>query len=488
MSFFLDSALAMENELNKNFIVDLFFNPFFYVFIAFSCMTGIILYYKISKVEKRNKEILEKLDRDDLTSLLSVAAFKEKLSQILLNAKENEYEIIVFDIDHFRVINKYFGRAIGLEIIKSMGKTLQQAYLASDTYLSRLNAEEFIICKKVDEGIKIDKLIDLFILPTVQSILGKNYNLSISAGLYRTAGIYEKAIDVIDYADLARLKGKKHYKTTINYFNDELREEILDTVEITFQMQRALKEKEFFVKYQAKVDFQTFEIIGAEALVRWLPPSNVQIYPDRFIKVMETNGFILELDLYVFKEVCKFISDNSQKKQSVFPKIAVNFSPITMSEPQIVEVLEAILKRFNVSSSQIEIELTESAFVNHEKMILERINSLRKLGFTVAIDDFGTGISSLNRLSVMEVDVLKLDKSFLFANQGERGSIVVEEIILLAQRLGMKIVSEGVETKEQVENLRSLNCDIAQGYYFSRPISEIEFLDFLDKGIEIDIK
>ncbi len=478
--FIADSTLSYATATEPLFVLDtMFTNPLFYFILLFALSILLFLYY-IWQLEKKQKiEILNLLNTDELTSLLSMRAFREKVAQTLLSANANEYEVIVFDIDYFRAINKYFGRSTGIEIIKSMADTLKRAYLQPDIYISRISAEEFVIFKKIDEGMKIEKVIELFILPSVQSIIGKTYDLNVSVGIYTISDTAEKVADLIDYADLARLNGKKIYKTTFTHFSDEMREEIEDTIEITLRMESALREKEFFVKYQPKIDFKTLKINGAEALVRWQPSVGNQIYPDRFIKVMETNGFIFELDLYVFKEVCRFISTHADSY--TIPKIAVNFSAISLAEPKIIEVLLAIMQRFKVATSQIEIELTESAFVDYEEVIVERINTFRGLGFSVAVDDFGTGVSSLNRLSAMNVDVLKLDKSFLHSNQDSRGTIVVEQIIHLAKKLGMRIVSEGVENEGQVEWLRDVQCDTAQGYYFSRPIPEAEFLALLIK-------
>ncbi len=444
------------------------------------------MYLMKVQMNKKN-EILRMLNTDDITSLSSSRYFSVQVKEKLKAANPSEYELITLDIDYFRMINKHYGMEKGTQVICYMADALQKAYANSDVLMSRNHSEQFAIFKRIDVGFSIEHVVEEFIVRAIKDVVGKNYSLTLSAGIYPIVDPQEEISDMIDFADIARRRGKALHKMTYVTFNEKMRKDFLDTIHIVHRMEGALKDGEFIIVLQPKVCFETLKIIGAEALVRWIPAEGGPIYPDKFISTMETDGFISELDLYVFEKVCAFVQENSMYYR--VPKIAVNLSAVTMCEPNIVEKLIAIAKRYNVSPSNLELELTESALNAFEDAIIKALSRLKSLGFSIAMDDFGTGESSLNRLGVIKVDVLKLDKSFLNFNQNaDQGHIVVEKIIELAKELNMKIVSEGVETLEQVLWLRGLQCHIAQGYYFSRPVDLDTFKQLLKDDITFSLE
>ncbi len=449
--------------------------------ILLSIIFAIAVYLMRVQVKKKN-EILRLLHTDDVTSLISPRYFGIQVQKKLKTALPNEYELITLDIDYFRMINKHYGMEKGTQVICYMADSLQRAYADFDVILTRNHSEQFAIFKKINDGHTIEYVVENFLVRAIQDIVGKNYSLTMSTGIYPIQDTREETSDMIDFADIARRRGKALHKITYVTFNEHMRQDFLDTLRIVHRMEGALKDGEFKVVFQPKVSFETLKIIGAEALVRWIPAEGGPIYPDKFISTMETDGFITELDLYVFEKVCAYIQENMA--HYTIPQIAINLSAVTMCEKDIVEKLLEITKRYGVSPHNLELELTESALNAFEETIISALVRLKNHGFSIAMDDFGTGESSLNRLGVIKVDVLKLDKSFLNFNQeSDHGHIVVEKIVELAKELNMKIVSEGVETLEQVLWLRDLKCHIAQGYYFSRPIDGDAFKNLLNDDI-----
>ncbi len=416
--------------------------------------------------------------KDDITPLMSVSKFTEEADIILSIAKEGTYEMILMDIDYFRMINNYYGPEQGTEVIQAMANALLDAYKNTNTLICRRIAEQFIILKKVDQGPAIKEVVKSFVVPRIKNIVGENYSLKMSIAYCKNSAEDTSMNSLLDNVNIAHSEAKKEHNFSFVEFNDNMRKKSSTMLNIIYRMEHALANKEFKVHYQAKVSFDTQKIMGAEALVRWIPPIGDPIYPNDFIPIMEENGFISELELYIFEEVCSYIQKNKEAFKDL--KIAVNISPITLSKSILIKQMVEILKKYSIPPSHIEIEITESALGNFEDTLPLIIKVLHKIGFSVAMDDFGAGNSSLNRLSVIEVDVLKLDKVFLdFHEDAPRGSLVVQQIIVLAKQLGMKIVAEGIEHENQAKWLKEIECDIAQGYYFAKPIKESDFLDLV---------
>ncbi len=446
---------------------------YFILFGVFLVVLGVGLVYII-----RQRSAISSLAKDDITPLKSISQFSKEVDELLIKASPLEYELIMLDIDYFRLINNYYGTDRGTEVIKAMAEALIDAYKGTKVILSRRIAEQFVVFKKISTGRKIEEVINTFVEPRIKSIIGSGYSLKMSIGSCKNTQKDKKVNSLFDNATVAKLKAKKIHKTSFLEFNDEMRQEANVMLDIIYRMEPAIKNKEFKVHYQPKIDFNSLKIMGAEALTRWIPPIGNPIYPNDFIPVMEKNGFISQLELYVFEEVCSFIQKNSN--QIKIPKIAVNVSLITLTNAQLIKEIVKILKDYKIHPTQIEIEITESAIGDFEEVLPIIIKILHKVGFTVAMDDFGAGNSSLNRLSVINVDVLKLDKAFIdFHDEAPRGYAVVKQMIELAKQLDMKVVAEGIEKKEQAKWLKEMNCDIAQGFYFAKVLNESDFVNLL---------
>ncbi len=344
-----------------------------------------------------------------------------------------------------------------------------------------------MILRKVGECGDIKQLYKTELLPSIRDVIGEKYNLSMSFGMVTIEDCKEKANNIIGHADNARVQGKHSHKTTFITFDRNMKKLYEDRINITFRMEQAIRDREFFVLYQPKVDFNSMRVAGAEALVRWKPKLGTMIYPNDFIPVFEENGFISTLDLYVLEEVCKFIKYNRDKLE--IPRVSVNMSAHTILSNKILNRVSDIVALHEIKPEEIELELTESAVETDAQEFLTRVRQFKKLGYIISIDDFGAGVSSLNRLSAIEADVLKLDKAFFdLKDQGGKSTVVVADIVTMAKHLNMKVVAEGVETSAQALWLKGIKCDYAQGYYFAKPMSENDFKDLIVSKKEYTIE
>ncbi len=480
-----NSNAFFPEESFMEFLLDVW--PYILRVLIALAIPGVFIVYRLEK--KKRKDILKAYHTDVLTGLATTPKFIECVTGVLEKAKEGEYQVISLDIDLFKTINSYYSIERGTEVIKKLAKSLKLAFASENTCILRRNADQFVVFTKNMEREEVKDVYFSYILPSLQEMIGLKYNLSLSFGMYTIANCSEKVSTMIGYADVARLQGKSIHKTTFIEFNDHMKAELENKINVTFRMEQALKDREFSVVYQPKVDFDTLKIGGAEALVRWYPRLGEVIYPDAFIPIFESNGFIMELDLYVLEDVCKFIAINYRKFS--IPRISVNLSAHSVLDSQIAFRILEIIDRYHLKPSDIELEITESAIVREERKFLKQVKCLKELGFAIAIDDFGAGVSSLNRLSAMEADVLKLDKAFFdLKEQGGRSATIVEDVIRMADHLQMQVVAEGVETFSQAMWLRQLKCTYAQGYYFDKPMDEASFKKILSeaKTYQIEIR
>ncbi len=446
-------------------------------FLIFASFMGFIYY----TAHKKRLAVLDAINHDELTGLSSFFHFTQVAPKMLQHAKENQYQLVTVDLDHFSHVSKFLGFNTSKEVILAMGKALEVAFQGKNTLVARIVSEQFVILGEYESLTHIKGICEQQVLPAIQKVVGERFCLSLSVGVYVMKTPSEPIHEQVDRANMARTKGKSLHKHTYYYFDDSMQKRHEKEALIVSRMEQAVKDEEFVLVYQPKIDFETVTIGGAEALVRWYPKDGSTIFPDEFINVFESNGFIENLDFYVFEHVCQFIQKYSPTVD--IPVISANLSSYTLRNTATPGRLWALLSKYNLSPQQVELEITESALTDDANILQEQVDNLKKLGFTVSMDDFGSGVSSLNRLASLNVDVVKLDKVFLdFNSTDEKGSVVVENVIRLTKDLDMKVVCEGVETLEQAQWLKSLQCNLAQGYYFERPLSEADFLEALREG------
>lgn len=299
--------------------------------------------------------------------------------------------------------------------------------------------------------------------------------------MYFNTGIYEvppNEIDIEQYYNNAMIACEMsgdESENSIAYFDIEMNKQKLWERKVENDMERALANREFQVYLQPKISTSEEKLGGAEALVRWIHPTEGFIPPNRFIPIFEKNGFILKLDDYMLEEIARVQSEWLAAGRTLVP-ISVNVSRAHFTREDLAEHICAVVDKYNVPHSVIELELTESAFFDDKNVLLNTVQKLRKAGFKVSMDDFGAGYSSLNSLKELQIDVLKIDADFFRgADAEERGLLIVSEVIDLAKKLNMKIVAEGIESREQVEFLTEQECDLIQGYFYAKPMPVPEF-------------
>ncbi len=304
-------------------------------------------------------------------------------------------------------------------------------------------------------------------------------HIAYNAGIYITGTEDIPVSAVIDRAIMAQSVIKGSYKSKYQYYNADILKDMLSEQEIVGMMTTALAEKQFVAYYQPQYNHSTGTLIGAEALTRWKHPERGMISPGTFIPIFEKNGFITNLDLYIFEEVCIFLRHCIDNNYSIVP-ISTNFSRYDIFCQGFVEKLEEIREKYNVPVKYLRVEITESTIIGGSKHTNRVIKNLRECGYIVEMDDFGSGYSSLNVLKDIDLDMIKLDMRFLSAeNKNSKGGTIISSVVRMAKWLSMPVIAEGVETVQQADFLRSIGCNYIQGYLYSKPLPEGDYVKLI---------
>ena len=436
--------------------------------------------FSFLKGYKQKHGVMKMVNVDDVTGCFTEKYFVEMCEKKLKKGK-GEYEIISIDIDNFKHVNDMISYERGTELLVEFANILKGT-LVHKELIARVFADKFLILVNREDYAEEWDRFDIKEVSKEKMIsLNQKYNMC----LYVSVGVYKIPKDLrdihirsmINAANAARTAGKNIYGNTLTIYNELMEEKIVSTNNIIKYMETAITEKEFKAYYQPKMNLKTGEIAGAEALVRWVRKDGNTIFPDQFIPIFEKNSFIITLDYYMFETVCEFLRKNREKN---IPVISVNLSSVTLLEPKVVQRLVTTTQVYEIPTNRIEIEVTESAFIEYEQ-IKDVIDEFKRQGFIISMDDFGSGVSSLGRLKELPVDILKIDKQFLNnITNNTKGYLIMKHIIGMAQELESETISEGVETIEQARLLKEMGCDLVQGYFFSRPISEENFLKFVE--------
>lgn len=436
-------------------------------------------------VESCYKEHVSSYDK--LTGLLQKNAFvKEVENTILSNGMKvdaGEYALIFLDIIRFKAINDMFGMAEGDQLLKYIAGVITRA-AKPGAVLGRLDSDRFLIFTH-HVGDELDSFVEGLIDAVTQYKLP--FKITCNVGIYVTNEALLTVDAMIDRAILAQSTIKGSYTSKYNYYTEAMRNDMLGEQEISGIMGKALEEEQFILYYQPQYNHSTGMLVGAEALVRWMHPERGMISPGVFIPIFEKNGFITQLDLYVFEQVCRFVRSCMDKGLPIVP-VSSNFSRHDIFMPDFVEKLEEIRKKYDVQTKHLRIEITESVVVGGSQHTNEIIRKLHKCGYIVEMDDFGSGYSSLNVLKDIELDIIKLDMMFLSTDSDtQKGGTILSSMVRMAKWLGMPVIAEGVEHVEQADFLRSIGCDCIQGYLYSRPLPEDQYVKLLSKST-IDTK
>ena len=408
---------------------------------------------------------------DELTGIYNKQAFYAKTKEMLLDNPDKNFDLLRINIERFKVLNDLFGESTGDKLLRYIGKFLKEINLPL-CVSGRLYADNFVVCYEAGKG---DSRRMINTLQMVADSFAINNRTILSFGLYR---IDDKTLPVsvmCDRANMALWKAKGNFKNPYCEYDEKMRQQVLKEQKIINAMERAIQNKEFTLYLQPKYDIEKGTIIGAEALVRWISLENGFISPGDFIPVFENNGFVYEVDKFIWEESCRYLRKWLDEGREVHP-ISVNVSRIDLYDPKLVQHLVNLREKYQLPSQYLELEITESAYTEDPEQIITITRQLREAGFVILMDDFGTGYSSLNMLKDIQIDVLKLDMGFLKSSDySAKGGNILTAILKMAESLKMQAIAEGVETKEQVEFLKSIGCKYVQGFYYSKPLPVDEF-------------
>lgn len=478
-------------EVNRSIIItkekidyecQLVMNRFRRMYISFSVLCALILTMLYMMERSNNKKVEILAYTDEITGGKSFLKFKEEAAE-LIRANSHKYVLADLDVDKFRNINDVFGFEEGNNVIRFIWDIVN-AMLGEKECFAHYRGDRFVILMIADDMNKvIYRLEKLAARAKEGSDKEKNYEIELSIGLYPVEKKNFHLDTILDRTALTKKSIKGMHNQLYAIYDEDIRQKVLRDQEIENMMERALVNSEFMVYYQPKYSCVDCTPVGAEALVRWYNEEVGMIYPNEFIPVFEENGFIAELDKYMFEHVCRDIRKWLDEGCLVVP-VSVNLSQLQLYNTRFIDEYLEIMGKYNISPEHVQLELTETTLFSEITALTNIIDKLHEKGFKILMDDFGTGYSSLNMLKNVPVDILKLDKSFVDDIGDPKGDIVVSTIVSLGQMLDMKIVAEGVETKEQYEFLRDIFCDEIQGYYFSKPISSDEYRKKMVKVVE----
>lgn len=393
------------------------------------------------------------------------------------------YYIATLDLDHFNYINDLFGYETGdlvlQKLIQHFSKVLKGKHI-----FCKLHADIFSLCLQHEEYGDIAKYFSELTnwQDALYGILPEHYSLTASGGIVAIVDTNVPVSSLIDKANYARLKAKGKMYNSFLVYDEKMSEELHWQKVVTFSMEAALENHEFEMFLQPKVYMKNGQIVGSEALVRWRSPIYGLIPPDRFIPILEQNGFVRQLDFYMLKEACRFLEKSAEYGLPQIP-ISVNFSKTHLTQEHLVEQIFQTVNQMGINTKFIEIEFTESLSVEGFERLIEVVSDLKLLGFNVSLDDFGSAYSSLNCLKELPIDIIKIDKGFLNSSSNtEKGKMIIAKVVELIKSMRMICVMEGVETAEQVDFLNKMSCDLGQGYYFAKPMPTSEFIAYLKEG------
>ena len=437
---------------------------------------------KIRDSEMLEDRINEVRNNDVLTGLPTLANFKAEVKQIVKKDNNKKYSIANIDFRKFKYINDNFGYEHGDQILKEFANMINKKEFGI-LACCRNFSDNFIVLQEYESREKIElylnKLSDAFIEKI--KIEDPGIRIGLSIGVCIIENNYGDIMGPIDNSNIARRYAKEN-NSLMYFFDDEMKKKLKMEFEITNSMEMALAHNEFKVYYQPKVNISDGTIAGAEALVRWVKPDNTMMAPDSFIPLFEKNGFVVNLDFFVYEDVCKTMRDWIDNGKKVIP-ISVNVSRVHLyEEKSFIQNLVELVDKYKIPHELLELELTENIFIDSAETALLTMKTLKEKGFKVSIDDFGSGYSSLNLLKDMNSDVLKLDRAFFGKEKlRKEEQIIVSSIVDMAKKLDIKVLSEGVETQEQSDFLKEIECDLAQGFLFSRPIPREELEKMLNE-------
>lgn len=438
-----------------------------------------------SAIERNTLHVLQELrykeQFDKLTGIYKGETFRRETRKMLEEHPDTNFAMVRMDIHKFQVYNSFFGMLEGDHLLKYVASLLQNftKHVVWTTYC-RKEADVFYLCLPYTEKEALQEMLEQ-IREQLRNFQ-KNYELVPVFGIYVIKDRSLSIREMMDYAKLAADTCKENYIQNYAYYDQTIQDDILQSQMIVNKMKRALKEEQFVLYLQPKYSLADNQIRGAEVLVRWDDPERGLLPPGIFIPIFEHNGFIMELDYYVWEHACQLLRRWLDEGQKVYP-ISVNISRVSLYNPNLTEDICELVTRYQIPRELFQLELTETAYANNPNQIWSDMSKLQKNGFTILMDDFGSGYSSLNVLKDINVDGLKLDMKFL-TNSADpvRSHVILRAVVHMAKDLDIPCIAEGVEKINQAEFLKNVGCEYVQGYLYAKPMPVREYEELVRSG------
>ena len=442
----------------------------------------------ISEFRTTEKNIENLLNYDFLTGLPTRSLFSEKLEENLIQAQEDNdlMGVLFIDLDNFKKVNDSLGHAMGDRLLTNVAQKLRD-FFADEDFLARLSGDEFgaIVnnCQTVTEISELlEELINQFSEPFKITDAEGQANeifmtLSVGAAVYPNDS--EDFDQLIKQSETAKNKVKENGKNHYRFYADEMNEEILQDLELEAKLRYAIDNDEFILHYQPQIDLNSDQVFGVEALIRWENEELGLVSPGKFIPLAERTGLIIPIGNWVLNQACL---EAKKFHEAGFTdlKMGINLSARQFADNNLVEKISNILEKTGLDPAKLELEITESIIMKNVQESVNKLMQLKKLGVKFSIDDFGTGYSSLSYLKEFPIGTLKIDRSFVDqVPKDKNDTAIVKAIIDLAHNLNLNVIAEGVESPEHLQFLEQNGCDRIQGYYFGRPMSKDEVMEFL---------
>ncbi len=475
----VEKNLQADEQSREPLYQNVWFTRTILLVILLLSMLYLFIGYRI--VRKNNLDLLKISYTDTLTGAGNMADFSRKLESVLQS--EADFSVLAINIRNFKFINEIFGDIMANEFLCDIKEILEKN-MTEKEFFCRETADKFYLCLNTKDR-EIIKQRFTAITEEVQKKFHwyhREYQITLYAGVVTSDELertHLKKEEVMTHVMFALNRARNAQPDGLRFYDGELHQSEILRNYVESHMAQALKEGEFKLFLQPQKKLNEGILGGAEALVRWVIPEGKIIYPDQFIPVFEKNGFCSELDFYMVEQVCRQIREWIDTGKEVIP-VAINQSKLAFYKEDYVKRLSDIVEKYQISPELITLEILESILLGEAKELNERIIELKQKGFKISMDDFGSGYSSLNTLSSLDIDELKLDRVFLLKMSGERKEkqqIIMEQIVNLARKMNIITVAEGVETQEQEAFIIEAGCDYGQGYYYSRPVSAQEFTE-----------
>jgi diguanylate cyclase (GGDEF)-like protein len=437
-----------------------------------------------AQLREHRERLYHLVHHDALTNLPNRMLLQDRLSRMMTKAMrhKNYVAVLFLDLDRFKKINETLGHDVGDKLLLEVGKRLESCVRRSDT-VARLGGDEFAVLLDDLQDVKFVAVVARKILQALSKpILIQDYELyaTSSIGISLFPDDSENVDDLLRCADTALYRAKDAGKNNYQYYTTDMNTRAFEFLLLESGLRKALENNELVVFYQPLIDLKDDKLIGMEALIRWQHPEKGMISPGDFIPLAEETGLIEPIGEWVLRAAC---AQNKEWQDAGYPpvKVSVNMSARQFNKRNFAEQITSILDETGLSPEYLGLEITESVIMQDVKSTISKLKELHDLGISISIDDFGTGYSSLSYLKLFPIDNLKIDRSFVFSiSTDSTDAAIAASVIALAHSMNLKVVAEGVETKEQLEVLREQGCDYVQGFLFSRPLSAREFVPFFE--------